>query len=92
MGVGQLIVHEKARIIFTDILNHVGGVSPVAKTGAARRVHQIPAAGAQGKGRKKYRLAFEAFYFVESGFNSCAQAGERIEPISKRWRSVGLLA
>ena len=75
--VGQLVVHEKAGGILAHILDHIGGVPPVAEAGAAGGVHQVAAARAKGEGREKYRLAFQAFHLVEGGFNSCAQAGEQ---------------
>lgn len=74
---GQLIVHKEAGTVLTHILDHVGCVPPVAETGAARGVHQVAVPRAKGEGREEYRLMFEAFHLVESGFNSCAKAGEQ---------------
>ena len=61
---GQLIVHKKAGTVFTDVLDHIGRISPVAETGAASGVHQVSVPGAKGKGRKENGLVLEAFHLV----------------------------
>ena len=61
MEVGQLIVHKEARVVLPHILNHIGGIAPVAEAGAVGSVHQVSVPGAEGEGGEKNRLTFEAF-------------------------------